>query len=814
MDRILFDIRYAARRLAHTPAFTMIVVLTLALGIGANSAIFSVVNTVLLRPLPYAQPDQLIEVFHWYPSMKLHAGVSAPGFHAYRDETHDFTALGVVTGWGVNLTGVGEPQRLNGSAVSGDYFKTLGVPAEMGRTFRLDEDDIGHEHEVVITDGLWKRVFGAQADIVGRSVSLNGEPYTVIGVMPPDFTDPFAPNTQIWSPIALKPAAFDPNNFTNEYLSAVARVKPGVTVHQATKDMAAFAEDLKKRYPNQFANEWTLGVTTLAEAKTGKIRPALLVLLGAVGLVLLIACVNVANLLLARAAARQKEVAIRTALGAERGALVRGLLIESLMLAGAGGALGLLLADTSIRALVALNPASIPRVADISIDGSVVAFTAFVAVATGVLFGLVPALQSSRVDLHVMLKESGRGGTTDKQGQAVRRSLVIAEVALALTLLTGGGLLLKSFIRLADVAPGFDPRNVMTFNLSLPNSQYPNDTAQRAFYARLVPRLEQVPGVVAAGLTQVMPFGGNWSTGSFNVEGFVPPPNANSPWGDIRLVNPDFFATLKIPLLAGRLFDARDNIKAPQTAVIDDEFVRRYYPSAEAAIGKRIYFGSRTVNDSTKFITVVGVVGHTKHEGLDADARIQVYFPLDQIDFNLNFIEVAVRTAGDPTRSVNAVRAALADVDRNLPLANVNTLEKLVDASMGQRRISTILIGTFAALALLLASLGIYGVMSYTVAQRTREIGVRVALGATRRDVLRLIVGQGARLAGIGTVIGLAGALVISRLLRSQLFGVGPSDPGTLLSIVAILALSVLIASAIPALRAASIHPTEALREE
>ena len=814
MDRILFDFRYGARRLRHTPGFTAIVVLTLALGIGANSAIFSVVNTVLLRPLPYDAPSQLVEVYHWYPEMKLHAGVSAPGFHAYRDETHDFASVGVATGWGVNLTGVGEPQRLLGRVVSGDYFKTLGIPAAAGRTFRLDEDEVGHEHVVVISDGLWKRVLGGASDAVGKQLSLNGEPYTVIGVMPAAFEDPWVPRTEIWAPIAIPSDRFVPGNFTNEYMQLIARLKPGITVIQAKKDMAAFAEALKRRYADQFSPDWTLGVITLTEAKTGDIRPALLVLLGAVGLVLLIACVNVANLLLARAAARQKEVAIRTALGAERIVLVRQLLVESVMLAMAGGALGLFLADASVRALVALNPASVPRLADLSIDGTVVLFTAVIALATGILFGLVPALQSSRGDLHVMLKESGRGGTTDKHGQALRRSLVVAEVALALTLLTGGGLLLRSFMRLADVAPGFDARNVLTFNVSLPSSQYPTEASQRQFFARLMPRLAEVPGVVAAGGTTNMPFGGNWGTASFNIEGYAPPPNANSPWGDVRAITPDFFTTLKVPLLAGRFLDARDIMGAPAAVLIDDEMVRRFFRSPEEALGKRIYFGPREVTDSTKFITIVGVVGHMKHEGLDAETRVQYYFSVGQVPFNVNFLDVAVRTAGDPMRSVNAVRTALSDVDRDMPLANVNTLEKLVDASMGQRRISTILIGTFAGLALLLASLGIYGMMSYTVAQRTREIGVRVALGATRRDVLGLVVGQGARIAGIGIAIGLVGAAVIARLIRSQLFGVGPSDPVTLVSIVALLALSVLIASAIPALRAASIHPTEALREE
>jgi putative ABC transport system permease protein len=453
-------------------------------------------------------------------------------------------------------------------------------------------------------------------------------------------------------------------------------------------------------------------------------------------------------------------------------------------------------------------------VMDLRVDGMVVAFTAAIAVATGLLFGLVPALQTARGDLHVVLKEGGRGGTVDRAGQALRRSLVVAEVALALTLLTGGGLLLKSFMRLTDVSTGFDPRNVLTFNVSLPTSQYPNDTAQRAFFARVVPRIAQVPGVVAVGGTTVLPFGGSWGTASFNIEGYTPPKGVDSPWGDLRIITPGYLEALKVPLVAGRYFDARDNKAAPGTVIIDDEMVHRFFKDAPTAIGRRLYFGSQTVAAKRQYFNIVGVVGHTKHEGLAAGPRVQYYFPIDQINFSLNFLAFAVRTSGDPLASVSAVRSAVIDVDHNMPIAAVNTMQKAVDQSLGQRRLSTILIGSFAALALLLASLGIYGVMSYTVAQRTREIGVRVALGADRRDVLKLIVGQGARIAGIGAGIGLAGALGISYLLRAQLFGVTSWDPGTLVSITALLAATVLIASAIPAYRAAGIHPTEALRDE
>jgi putative ABC transport system permease protein len=817
MSSLMFDLRYATRRLRHAPVFSAIVILTLALGIGANSAIFSVVNTVLLRPLPYRDPGQLVEVFHWYESFKLHAGYSAPGFKALHDEAKDFDAVAVSTGWGVNLTGVGDPQRLLGQRVSGDFFRALGVPAAMGRTFRVDEDDIGHEHVAVISDGLWKRVFGGDESIVGKTASLNGEPYTIIGVMPPEFVDPWQRTTEIWRPMALPQASFSTDNFTNEYLNLLARAKPGLTPERVNSDMHAFALDLKKRYPNSFSEDWTLKSTTLMESTTGAIKTPLLWLLAAVGTVLLIACVNVANLLLARAASRQREVSVRLALGARRSALVRQLLVESLILSVTGGVLGLFLADASVRMLVAINPSSVPGVQMLSIDGTVVAFTALIAVATGVIFGLVPALQSSKGDLHISLKEGGRGGTADRAGQRLRWTLVVAEMAMAVVLCFGGGLLLRSFAKLTNVDPGFDPRNVMIFSVSLPKAQYANDTTQRAFFARMVPRIAQVPGVISAGATSVMPFNGSWSTGSFSVEGYVTPAKENGPWGDLRFVTPDFLNTLKVPMLAGRGIEARDVQAAPEICVVDDEFVHRYYGKdkmPDFALGKRIYFGPSKANDSTKYITIVGVVGHTKHEGLDAKARIQVYFALDQVNFNVNAMDVAVRTAGDPNKSVSAVRSAIQEVDRNMPMAKISTLEKLVDQSLGPRRVSTILLGVFSGLALLLASLGIYGVMSYTVAQRTREIGVRVALGASRANVLQLIVGQGATLAVIGGAIGIAGALGGAWILRSQLFAVQWWDPTTLLSIVGLLGAAVIVASFIPAMRAAGIHPTEALREE
>jgi putative ABC transport system permease protein len=814
MDTVLFDLRYAARRLRHSPAFTLVVVITLALGIGANSAIFSVINTVLLRQLPYNDPGKLVTIYHYYPSLKMEAPVSAPGFKDYRDRTHDFENVAVESQWNVNLTGTGEPERLAGSKVSAQFFATLGVTPLHGRIFRPEEDAMGHNHEAILSYGLWQRDFGGEASIVGKQASLNGEAYDIVGVMPATFVDPWNKLVELWSPIALDPALFVPNNYTNEFMPLTARLKPGIPVEQAVRDMSAFAEQLKRENPNSFGSSWTLEVKTLDEVNTGPIRPALLVLLGAVGFVLLIACANVANLMLARAAARHKEVAIRTALGADRWSLVRQLLTESMLLSVIGGAAGLVIAYASIRGLVAMNPGNIPGIKDLAIDGRVVLFTLAISLATGVLFGLVPALQTSRENLHVTLKEGGRSGTADKGGQLMRRVLVVSEVALALTLLTGGGLLVKSFAKLQGVDPGFNSHGVLTFGLALPVSRYKTDTAQGAFYSAVIPRIAQVPGVKAAGATTVMPFGGGWSTGSFNVEGFVVPPNTNSPWGDIRIVSGDFFGAMQIPVLHGRAFDQSDALTSPRAAVVDDEFVRRFYKPNEEPIGKRVYFGNAAVTDSTKFFTIVGVVGHTKHEGLDATPRVQLYFTESQIPFNINAMQVAVRTSGDPKTYVSAIRNAIHEVDHDMPMSKVNTLDVMVDNSMGQRRLSTVLLGVFAGLALLLASIGIYGVMSYTVAQRTRELGVRVALGASRQSVLGLVMRQGVTITLIGVGIGLGGAFGLTRVIATQLFSVKATDPATFLIVTLVLVAVAVAATLVPALRATRIDPLTALRED
>jgi putative ABC transport system permease protein len=819
MDSLLRDVRYGLRRLRKSPAFTAIVVLTLALGIGANTAIFSVVNAVLLRALPYREPDRLVTINHFYNNPELNfleAPVSAVGFRDYRDKTKSFQAVAVESGWSANLTGDGDPERVPASRVSGDYFRVQGVPPALGRVFGRDEDEQGKHRVVVLSDGLWRRVYGADPGAVGKTIQLNGESYTILGVMPPEFRAFFNRDADIWTPLALRPDQFNLNNYTNEWLQLTARLKPGVSLQQAQVEMRTFADNLRRQFPDQFARTWTLRVKSLNELATGKIRPALLVLLGAVGFVLLIACANVANLLLARGAVRIKEVAIRSALGAERWTLVRQLLTESILLALTGAILGLVLAWWGVRSVAALAP-QLARNGGITIDAPVLLFTLGVAIVTGLLFGLAPAVQTSRTNLQSTLKEGGRTGAADASGRVVRRALVVGEVALALTLLIGAGLLIKSVARLQRVQPGFNPDNLLTFNVALPRVKYASDTSRVQFFDQALARIAEVPGVVSAGGTSNMPFGGNWSTGSFSIEGHTPGPNQPGPWGDIRIVSPDFFRTMRIPLKQGRLFTMQDDASSQPVAVIDDEFVKKYF-RGQNPIGRRIYFGP-AASDSVKpnYITIVGVVGHTMHEGLDADPRLQLYLPYRQPLPGwgaLSSMALAVRTAGEPLRMTRAVRNAVQSVDKEMPISNVKSMDDLIGSSVGQRRLSMILLGTFSGIALLLASIGIYGVMSYSVAQRGREIGIRMALGAERGRVLGLVVGQGMALAGLGVVIGLAGALALTRLLGNQLYSVTPTDPGTFTAVAALLTGIALLATLPPALRATRVDPVVALREE
>ena len=811
MDALLRDIGYSFRRLRKSPVFTAIVLVTLALGIGANTAIFSVVNTVLLRALPYRDPGALVSIEHFYPSLNnMEAPVSAAGFRDYRDKTSSFESVAVEANFGANLTGAGgDAERVPGERVSGDWFHVLGVSPQTGRAIQRDDDQPGHEHVVVISDGLWTRLFGRKLSAVGSTIELNGESYQIIGVMPGGFHGFFSRTADLYVPLALPPTAFTAG-YTNEYLSSVARLKNGVTLDRAQAEMKLFAENLKRANPNNFSPTWTLKVRSLDDLSSGRIRPALLVLLGAVGFVLLIACANVANLLLARAAIRIKEIAIRAALGADRASLVRQLLVESVMLSLGGGVLGLGLARWSVASLVALNP-NLPRANEVGVDWHVMVFTLGLSIATGLLFGLAPALQTSRANLHETLKDGSRSGAADFAGRNVRRALVVAEVGLSLTLLAGAGLLIKSVGRLENVDPGFDPHNLLVFNLNLPRVKYASDTSQILFLQQALPRLNAIPGAKSAGVTSVLPFSGGWSTASFSIEGLIVPPGQNGPWGDERVVSPRFFETMRIPLKKGRYFDDSDRQGAPQVAIIDEQFVKKYFPHVDP-IGKRITFGARRGSSDSTWITIVGVVGHAAHEGLDAEPRIQYYFPSSQV--GLGGMTVAIRSTGNASALLPAAREAIHSVDSNLPLSAINTMDKLVESSVGQRKLSMMLLGLFSAIAVMLASIGIYGVMSYSVTQRSRELGIRMALGAARPQVLALVVSQGMALAGVGIAIGLAAAFALTRFLSNQLFSVGATDPATFTLVSVTLAAVAFLATLVPAMRATRVDPVVALRDE
>lgn len=809
MDSFAQDIRYALRRIAKSPGFAALIVLTLALGMGANTAIFSVVDAVLLRPLPYRDADELVTIYHHYPSLDLDASVSAGGFHDYRDKTRSFSGVAAQTGWGANLTGSGEPIRVTGSRVSAQFFSVLGVTAAKGRTFLEEEDVPGNQNVAVLSDALWQRQFGSDPDIIGRVISMNSEPFTVIGVLPPGFQDFNNRDAEIWAPLALTPEQLAAGR-TNEWLAVTARLGPDVSLEAARAEMTRFAETLKLETPGQYPENWTLKLVSYDERATGPIRPALLVLLGAVGFVLLIACANVANLLLGRAAGRIKEVAVRMALGAKRWQLIRQLLAESTILALAGGTIGTFLAWAGMRTLTATL--EVPQLLDesVTLAGSVLLFTGVLSLITGVLFGLAPALQSTKTDVQETLREGGRGSSADRSGKLLRRAFVVAEFGLALTLLAGAGLLLKSFGRVTSIDPGFEANNLLTAQVVLPAAKYTTDTLRIGFFDQALARIAAVPGVTAAGATSVLPFSGSWSTSSFNVEGYTPADGEPSPWGDMRYVSPGFAEAMEMPVLRGRFLAETDGPGTDPVAVIDEELARRYFADADP-IGKRLIMGDPS-NPNTTRPLIVGVVGHTAHEGLDAERRVQVYFSYRQRARSV--MSLVVRTQGDPLVALAPVAAAVREIDPDQPLSRPAAMSSLIDQSVGQRRMAMILLGVFAAIGLILAASGIYGVMSYTVTQRAQEMGVRMALGADRRQVLAIVLGQGMALAGIGTGIGVVGSLALTRVVQSQLYDVRATDPVTFLTVSLTLVLIGALATFVPAWRATRLDPVDALRQE
>ncbi len=810
MEALLKDIRYGFRMLMKQPGFTLTAIIALALGIGANTAIFSVVNAVLLRTLPYKAPDQLVMVWHTYRDINLpKAAVSAPSFVEYRDQNHVFETLTAMTGWSVNLTGRGEPERVRGGVVSASYFSTFGVEPALGHAFRPEEDQPGNNRVVVLSNGYWKRRFAADPDIIGQTLTLDGNSYTVIGVMPASFEA--LRETDLWSPIAFTPEQLSPDN-RREYLGVLARLKPGVTLPQAQAEMNTIADRLRDQF---YGPGWSITLTSLHEEMVGDIRPSLLILLGAVGFVLLIACANVANLLLTRAAARQKEIALRTALGATRMRVMRQLLTESVLLATVGGVTGLVLAFIGVKLLVAGVPTdlanSIPGWKAIGLDGRVLIFTFGIAVLTGIFFGLIPAIQASKPDLNETLKEGGRNPSAGFHWYSLRSLLVIFEVAIALVLLIGAGLLIRSFMRLQEVNPGFSPQNAVDMQLSLPPTKYKEPEKRAQFFQQLMEKVKTLPGIEAVGAVSNLPMSGNNSTASFTVEGLTRAEGEPSPHGAPRMITPSYFRAMGIPLIKGREFTDQDNDKSTMVAIVDEDTANQFWPGQDP-IGKRVAFYFEGTDTELFWREIVGVVGNVKHYGLDGQAKMHIYMPnLQRPQANMDLV---ARTTTDPASMVSAIRNQILAVDSDQPVFGVKTLEQVVSDSVAPRRLSMILLAIFAAVAIILAGVGIYGVMSYAVTQRTHEIGIRMALGAQRRDVMRLVVGHGLGLALAGVALGLAGGFAITRVMSSLLFGVGATDPLTFALIPPALIVVALVACYIPARKAMKVDPMIALRYE
>jgi putative ABC transport system permease protein len=819
METLYQDVRFALRMLWTNRGFTVVAIAALALGVGANSAIFSVVNAVVLRPLPYKDPQRLVALWVGLNQKGFdELEVSAPEFTDFRTRSSSFEKVAAYSAGGFNMTGAGEPERIQGLSATADLFPALGVAPLKGRAFTEDEDKSGSDGVVVISHSLWQRRFGGDAEVVGKTLTLDGQACTVVGVMPASFHFPDN-DTDIWKPIAFDADLLGPNNRGSHFLSVVGRLKDGVSLEQGQAEVATLARNVGGENKTTYPRGLTALLRPLQDEVVGdSVRRSLYVMLGAVGLVLLIACANVANLLLARAASRRKEVAVRTALGASRARIVRQLLTESVLLSLAGGVLGLVLALWGVDLLVALAPAGTPRVEEVGLDARVVAFTFAVSLLTGIIFGLAPALHASKVDLNESLKDGNRAGAEGPKRGRLRGLLVVAEFAIALVLLAGAGLLLKSFARVQEVSPGFDASHVLTMRIVLPEAKYKAYDGHRAFFSNLFARLRTLPGVEAVGANNLLPFNGSGGSRGFLIDGRPVPPGQPHPEEQLRFITPGYFEAMSIPLMRGRDITERDTGGAARVAVVSRSMAERYWPN-EDAVGKRFAYSGIRQGDKPDWIEIVGVVGDIKHRGLDIESKPEIYVPVYQPLFANRptpplSLYVAVRTSGDPASLARAARREVMDVDPEQPVANMKTMGQRIGESVAPRRFNMALLGLFACVALLLAVVGIYGVMSYAVARRTHEIGVRVALGAQGRDVLRLVLGQGMWLALVGVGVGLAGAYAATRVMSSLLYGVSATDPLTFALVALLLTAAALLACLVPARRATKVDPMEALRYE
>ncbi len=817
LDSFLQDVRFALRMLGKNPGFTAVAILTLALGIGANGAIFSVVNSVLLHPLAYKNPERLITILHYGTSP-----ISPANYLDYRHQSTSYEEMGAAEYWSPNLTGVQSPEHLLGLRITQNMLPLLGVRPALGRPFVQGEDTAGNDHEVILSYGLWQRRFSGNATALGKSILLDGIPYTIVGVMPPDFH--FAPfwatHSELWAPLSLEARA---QSRDGNSLRLFARLKPGVTVNQARAEMGTITARLEQMYPGTNTD---IVVTPLKEKVVGNIETPLLVLIGAVGFVLLIACANVAHMLLARAAARQKELAVRTALGARRSRIIRQVLTENLLLASMAGSVGLLLAYAGTRALVALSPADIPRVETVSIDSGAVIFLLFITILTSVAFGLVPALQASRVSLTDTLKENSRGSSEGIHGNRLRNILVVSEFALALTLLIGAGLMIRSFIALESVDPGFNPHGVLSMIVPVAGSREADPGRRAIFYRQMIDRVRAVPGVESAAGINHLPIAGDLWDRTFFIEGRPTPAPTDLPDAVYRVATPGYFHTMGIRFLQGRDISDADTASAPPVVVINQTMARAFWPSRNP-LGQHIAFtGDKNPtwfgpNNNPAWMTVIGVVRDPMLHDWTGRPYPEMYLSAFQ-DRNFlgiagshaDYITLVVRTAGDPAALTSSVKSAVWSLDGDLPISSVLTMDNVVAEANAQPRFEMLLLAVFAAVALALAAVGIYGVISYSVSRRTHEIGIRISLGASRNDVLLLIIRQGLTLALLGSAVGLVSAFTLARLMTKLLYGVAPTDPATFVGVAALLIAVALLACYIPARRATRIDPVSAMRCE
>jgi len=802
-------LRYALRTLAKSPGFALTAILTLGAGIGASTAIFSAVDAVLLHPLPYPDPGRLVSVTKNMPKFELfHSDASALDFLDYRGLSRSFSHMAAIHSNSVNLTGEGDPVRVIGLRVSAGLFPMLGVRPIVGRAFRPEEEQPGQDRVALLGDGLWQSRFGADQHVAGRQIEIDGQKYTVIGVVRPvlQFMEP----AQLYVPLALTPAEINPNARGHQNMDVVARLKPGVTIEQARAELKLVAAQMTHNLPEWYPPDWNIQIDPLTDSVAGDLRTPLLVLLGAVAMVLIIGCVNVANLLLARSTGRRKEIGVRLALGAARSHIVRQLLTESLLLAALAGALGLAIGAWALDLLAHYAAPQLLRWQSVDLNVRAVLFALAVALATSLLFGLAPAFSAASVNLNDALQDAGRASSGSRRSRHIRSLLVLSEVALSVVLLTGAGLLLRSYARLWQASPGFATDHLLTARISLPAAQYRDPARIMAFYDELLGKVAALPGVTSASATDGLPFGGGSHGGDFQIAGRPWPQSQAVPDVQKRRVTPAYFAAMRIPLKQGRLFTAQDHAGAPMVALIDETLAKSFFPHGDA-IGQFLIDPSISEKPENA-AQIVGIVGAVKDRSLIANPRPVIYTSALQVP--APFMNLAVRTAGDPLALVAALQEQVREMDRNLPIYKIATMEQNLSDSLMRRRFSMMLLAILAAFALCLAAVGVYGVIAYSVSQRVREVGIRMALGAGAGSVQRLMLGQGMRPVIAGLVAGLVVSLVAMRALASLLYGVTATDPVTFLTVSAVLLAASALAGYLPARRAARVDPMAALRQE